>query len=44
MNEGTFKTMDEDDQDQYLSDDEICINCEKPLNPQNGLCDDCNVN
>ena len=27
-----------------LSDDEICINCEKPLNPQNGLCDDCNVN
>ena len=27
-----------------LSDDEICINCDKPLNPQNGLCDDCNVN
>ena len=27
-----------------LSDDEICINCEEPLNPQNGLCDDCNVN
>ena len=40
MNEGTFKTMDEDDQDQYLSDDEICINCEGEL--VNGQCPECN--
>ena len=40
MNEGTFKTMDEDDQDQYLSDQEICINCEGEL--VNGQCPECN--